>query len=246
MGYWPDMKEKMPLLLLGAGVIVVVGAIFMLRGRGADTSNEENVPELPFSQRPYTRLVPTEDGHYLTLIVENMNVPGAASMDYELYYDTAEGITQGVPGKVVLDGQDSIERELLLGSESSGNFRYDEGVDDGTLTLRFRDEEGQTIGKVAGQWAFYSSTDELASLDGNFTYTLDSPSDAHFIVMPTFGLPTSAPGEVSSGPYGVFASVEGPYPGEINFVGNVYGYYGNNWVSVSGSSDDVGVFIATN
>src|SRR3989344_2823503 len=119
------MKKKLPLILIGAGVLVVVVAFLVLRGRGPAGTDEENVPELPFSQRPFTRLVPTEDGHYLTMIVSNFNVPGAASMDYELYYDTAEGITQGVPGKVNLDGKDSVERELLLGSESSGKFRYD-------------------------------------------------------------------------------------------------------------------------
>jgi hypothetical protein len=239
-------KEKMPLILLGAGVIVVLVAIFMMRGRNQSSDPDANVPELPFSQRPYTSLVPTEDGHYLTLHIENINVPGAASMDYELYYDTSDGITQGVPGKVTLEGKESIERELLLGSESSGKFRYDEGVDDGTLTLRFRDEDGKTIGKVAGQWAFYGGTDTLGSLDGNFKYILDSSSEAYFVVMPTFGVPKSAPGEVVKGPYGVFASTEDSYPGTVDFSGTVYGYYGSNWEEVSGSSDSVGVFISTN
>lgn len=240
------MKSKLPIILLVAGVILI-GAIFMLRGRGGSApDDEDNVPELPVSQRPYTQLVPTEDGHYLTLMVSNINVPNAASMDYELYYDTAEGITQGVPGKVNLSGQD-IERELLLGSESSGKFRYDEGVNDGTLTLRFRDKDGKMIGKVAGQWAFVNDTDKLSSLDGNFTYTLEESSEAYFVVMPTFGVPSSAPGEVATGPYGVFSSEEGPFPGEVNLSGNVYGFTGESWESLSGStSEDIGIFIITN
>lgn len=240
------MKEKLPLVLLVTGVLVVSLAVFIIRGRGGSGTVDDG-PELPFSQRPFTRLVPKEDGHYLSLMVENINVPGAVSMDYELYYGTADGITQGVPGKVTLEGKEKIERELLLGSESSGKFRYDEGVDDGTLTLRFRDEDGKTIGKVAGQWSFLQGTKELASLDGKFTYTLKQSSDAYFVVMPTFGLPESSPGEVSSGPYGVFASTDGAYPGTVNFVGNVYGFYGSKWEKLSGSSSsDIGVFITTN
>src|SRR3989344_1178368 len=240
------MKEKLPLILLAAGAVVIIAVFLVLRGRGGGTIKEEDVPELPFSQRPYTQLVPTKDGHYLTMKVSNINVTGAASMDYELYYDTVEGITQGVPGKINLEGKKSVERELLLGSESSGKFRYDEGVDDGTLTLRFRDGSGKLIGKVAGQWAFLSDTDKLASLDGKFTYTLTKSSKAHFIVMPTFGLPESASGEVSGGPYGVFASEEGPFPGKVNFSGNVSAWYGDSWKSISGTSSDIGVFITTN
>jgi len=241
------MKGKLPLILLGIGVLVVLGAIAMRGGGGGSSSEEDNVPELPFSQRPYTSLVPTEDGYYLRLIVENINVPSAASMDYELYYDTSEGITQGIPGKVNLDGKDSIERELLLGSESSGKFRYDEGVDDGTLTLRFRDSSGKLIGKVAGQWAFLSNTTELPSLDGKFKYTLEEAvEDVYFVVMPTFGLPGAASFEVASGPYGVFASQKGPYPGTVSLSGTLYGWYGDSWETLSGSSDDTGVFVTSN
>jgi hypothetical protein len=238
------MKSKLPLILLGAGALVVIVAFLMLRRPAGEA--EEDAPELPFSQRPFARLVPTKDGHYLNMIVSDFKVPNAASMDYELYYDTAEGITQGVPGKVNLDGKTSVERELLLGSESSGKFRYDEGVDDGTLTLRFRDAGGKLIGKVAGQWALLSGTDTLSSLDGKFAYTLDEESDAFFIVMPTFGLPESAPAEVTVGPYGVFASEIGPFPGEVNLSGNVYGWYANNWEALTGSSSDLGLFITTN
>lgn len=239
------MKQKLPLVFLAVGAIVVVVAFVVLRGRPAE-DDEENVPELPFSQRPYTQLIPTEDGHYLNMIVSNFNIPGAVSMDYELYYDTAEGITQGVPGKVNLYGKDSVERELLLGSESSGKFRYDEGVDDGTLTLRFRDRDGKLIGKVTGQWALLRGETKLSSLDGEFTYTLDEESEVYFVVMPTFGLPKSAPAEVSGGPYGVFASEPGPFSGEVDLTGEVYAWYGDGWERISGSSSDLGVFITTN
>lgn len=240
------MNKKLPLILLAVAAVVVL-AFVLMRGRGtSNTSEDDNVPELPFSQRPYTQLVPTEDGHYLNMIISNINVPGAASMDYELYYDTAEGITQGVPGKVNLEGKNSVERELLLGSESSGKFRYDEGVDDGTLTLRFRDQGGKLIGKVAGQWALLSDTDKLMSVDGKFTYTLEEASEDYFVVMPTFGLPGSANFEVDMGPYGVFAAMDDEMPGALNLGGNLYIWDGTAWEALSsGESDNLGVFVTS-
>lgn len=240
------MKNKLPLILLAGGAVVFILAFVLLRGRGgAGNTREENVPDLPFSQRPYTQLVPTEDGRYLKMIVSNINVPGAKSMDYELYYGTADGITQGVPGKVNLEGKNSIERELLLGSESSGKFRYDQGVDDGTLTLRFRDSGGKLIGKVAGQWKYVNNTDTLESLDGKFSYKLEQESEAYFIIMPTFGLPGTAGFEVDSGPYGVFSSVEEEFPGTVTFGGNLQYWNGSSWEKVSGPSDNIGVFVAS-
>lgn len=239
------MKNKLPLILVAGGAAVLLLAFLMLRGRGGAKTEEKDVPDLPFSQRPYTQLVPTEDGHYLNMIVSNINVPNAKSMDYELYYDTADGITQGVPGKVNLEGKNSVERELLLGSESSGKFRYDQGVDDGTLTLRFRDSGGKLIGKAAGQWKFVNNTDILESLDGKFSYKLDEESDAYFVIMPTFGLPGTASFEVASGPYGVFSSVEDELPGTLTMDGNAYYWDGSSWITVSGSSDNIGVFVTS-
>jgi hypothetical protein len=241
------MKNKLPLIFLAGGAVVFILAFMMLRGRGgAGGDKEENVPDLPFSQRPYTQLVPTEDGHYLNMIVSNINVPNAKSMDYELYYGTADEITQGVPGKVNLEGKNSVERELLLGSESSGKFRYDQGVDDGTLTLRFRDSGGKLIGKVAGQWKYVNNTDTLESLDGKFTYKLDEESDAYFIIMPTFGLPGSASFEVDAGPYGVFSSTGDELSGKVTLAGNAYFWNGKSWDTVSGgTSDNIGVFVTS-
>ena len=237
------VKKKVLLFLVVLIVALPLFFFLLIRRPSVSVDVEENSPELPFDQRPFTQLIPSKDGHYLKMIVSNFNVPGAYSMDYELYYDTAEGITQGVPGKVKLNGLEKIERELLLGSESSGKFRYDQGVDDGTLTLRFRDNNGKLIGKISGQWSLSKGGLKLSSLDGRFTYTLENKSDNFFVVMPTFGIPESFPAQISTGPYGVFASTPGPYKGDVSLGENVYAWYGNRWEKLSGSSEDVGVFV---
>ncbi len=166
------MKKFLPLILVGVGVLVVViGGITiakMMKGGGSDTIEEEaSVPEIPQDQRPTVSLTPSSDGHWLTFRVQNIKVAGAASMDYELLYTTGMGIQQGVPGTVKLEGGD-VEKNLLLGSESSGKFRYDEGVKEGTITVRFRNAKGKLIGKL-------STTFTLASpKKGVFEVTMDT------------------------------------------------------------------------
>lgn len=242
-----NSKKFLPFAIL---LVLVFGilAFFVLKGRGAKTEVvEEEAPELPVHMRPVTKLVPTEDGHYLTLIIENINVPGASLLEYELLYDTSDGIQQGIPGRVTLTGVQSVERELLLGSESSGKFRYDQGVDDGTLTIKFRDIDGKFVGKVKTTFKLYSGVNILTSADGKFSYTLEDESEDFFIVMETFGVPGSISDSVVSGPYGVFASTETPHPGTVSLGSNYLMLNGNEWAKLSSeTSDDVGIFVGVN
>lgn len=228
------MKKYLP-YAVGALVLllVIVSVVFVLRRRGGgEIEEEETVRELTYAERPFASLTPTEDGHYLTLAISEINVD-AASMEYLLEYVTDAGITQGVPGNIMLNGKTEIEpRNLLMGSESSGKFRYDEGVEEGKLTIRFRDDKGKTIGKVSTDFHLQSNTDELTSIDGNFSYTLeDLPAggDVFFVTMSTFRVPGQDI-EPAVGPYGVFASTSDKLPGEYMLGGETY------------SADDIGVF----
>ena len=184
---------------------------------------EEQVSLLPESQWPVVTLTPTDKsdvkgslGHWLVLKVQKINVPGAASMDYLLVYSTSDGGQQGVPGTVALTGAD-IERKLLLGSESSGKFRYDAGVEQGTMTITFRDEDGKSIGKLSTQFHLQSGVTELTSIDGNFTYTLDKlATNVFFVTMQTFLEPDPSAYVVWQNGYGVFASDGKPHTGELS------------------------------
>lgn len=150
------MKKYLPLILIGVGLLLLVGAFFFVKNsmnKGGE--EEETVKEIPVEQRPLVSLTPSSDGHWLKLKIEKIKVAKAASMDYELLYSLADGRTQGVPGTIKLDGSD-IVRDLLLGSESSGKFRYDEGVTGGTMTIRFRDVKGKLIGKLSTKFTLTS------------------------------------------------------------------------------------------
>lgn len=221
------MKKFLPLILIGAGILLLVIVFIVIKGGkgGAlpEVQDEASIPEIAQSEWPVVSLTPTEKsgvagsmGHWLDFKVQKINIAKAATMDYELIYTTGAGIQQGVPGTVKLDGTD-IERPLLLGSESSGKFRYDAGVEKGTMTLKFRDVGGKMIGKLVTDFHLQSETTTLTSSDGKFTYELDKiAKGVFFVTMKTFAEPDSAIVVVTSNGYSVFASDGKPHTGKVS------------------------------
>jgi hypothetical protein len=202
------VKKLLPFILLGLGISVLLAVYFLVVKKPTTPPPAESstLIEVALNDRPFTSLTPSADGHWLKLRVEKL-ITQAASMDYELLYELPDGRSQGVPGNIKLEGQNMIERDLLLGSESSGKFRYDEGVKQGTLTLKFRDNKGKLLVKFMTKFALLSKTKEITSVDEKFTYSLSkSPTKNYFVVMETFGIPTSVSAGVVAGPYGVFTS----------------------------------------
>lgn len=251
------MKKFLPLILAGAGVIVLVAGFFLVKGKSKPqevVQQEESttVKEVALNDRPITSLTPTSDGHFLNLKIEKIKVPDATTMDYEFIYQLPDGRAQGSPGTVTLTGQDKFERKLLLGSESSGKFRYDVGVKQGTLTLRFRNSGGKLLAKFATDFALLSASKELTLPDGSFKVTLSKlPQNAFFVLMQTFGVPDSPPKEVVSGPYGIFSSTDlTKLSGSVKIGDNqVYMHVtGPRWevfADNSALSSDSGIFVGT-
>lgn len=218
------MKKYLPFFLVIALAIVFVGGVFVIRNRNASTLETEeelqNIPDLPENQRPIVALVPTSDGHYLGLKIEDIKVPNAGTMDYELFYKATNAgnqTTQGTSGTVKLGGMTSYNKDLLLGSESSGKFRYDQGVENGTVTLRFRNSSGKLLGKVASDWHLQTNTTTLTSTDNSFKYTLSSMAKGvWFITMKSFGKPNSTSVVTYSNGWAIFASDGKPHAGSVN------------------------------
>lgn len=209
-----NMKRYLPLILLGVGILVLVLVFVLIKNKNSNNSADpdEIQTEIAFKDRPFATLTPTKDGRYINLKIDKIVLAKVDSIDYELLYSLPDGRTQGVPGTVDLNGETSFERKLLLGSESNGKFRYDEGVEDGSLTIRFRDSKGKLLAKFSTKWHMQSAADQLTSIDQNFVYQLDKAVKGDFfITMETFGLPAeSSVSEVASGPYGIFSSVDLP------------------------------------
>ena len=242
------MKKYLPYLLLFLGIIVlIIGFIFLKSKKKAPVEEEEVVAEIPFEKRPFTSLIPSEDGHWLKLKMDKIGVD-AASLDYEFLYKLPDGRTQGVPGTIQLEGSKQIERDILLGSESSGKYRYDEGVENGTLVLRFRDGKGRLVGKLISDFHLQEADDVLTSSDGKFEYEFDkAPKNGFFVVMNTFGAPQTFSKKIESGPFGVFSSLESKLSGTVKMEGAVlYELVEGNWQKLEkGKAVDLGIFISS-
>ncbi|MFZ5932909.1 MAG: hypothetical protein ACOYT7_02430 [Patescibacteria group bacterium] len=243
------MKRFLPLLLFLSGTLLLIGTLyfFVLRKPATKVEEEEEaLTTVALADRPVASLTPSEDGHWLTLKIEKLKID-AQSLDYELLYTLPDGRTQGVPGTITLKGESSLERKLLLGSESSGKFRYDEGVETGTLTLRFRNAKGKLVAKFATKFHLQSGEKELTAADNKFSFKFDKlPAKTFFVTMETFGLPQSPPGSISAGPYGVFSSGKTSSSGKVEVLGgSPYGLSDSEWTKLdNGESADIGIFIA--
>lgn len=221
------MKKNLPLILIGGGVLIIILAILVVAKSFKNSvatptpKEKEVVLDLLQSEWPLVTLVPVTDakipnslGHLLNLKVQKINVTGAVSMDYLMVYNTSDGGQQGVPGTIKLTGAD-IDKNLLLGSESSGKYRFDAGVSQGSMTLTFRDGSGKSLGKVMSDFHLQTGDTELTSIDGKFTYTLDKVAKGvYFVTMPTFLQPDSSTVVIWQNGYGVFASDGKPHSGK--------------------------------
>lgn len=244
------MKKFLPIILLVIGLVVVGVAFFFVRrarqGGDEEIDDESALIEVSLEKRPVASLTPSEDGHYIFMRIIKLMVEGAETLDYELLYKVQDGGTQGVPGTIKLKGQSEIERELLLGSESSGKYRYDEGVEQGTLTLRFRNERGKLMAKFSTDFHLQSQTSDLSTVDGTFEATrVNKIKGGYYISMETFGYPGKFGGNIVGGPYGVFSSSDSSEPLKIN-AANVHHFSNDKWEKLSDStSDDDGFFVLT-
>ena len=240
-------KKFLPFVILLLGILVLVGVFLFVKNKKGVTEvvDEKALIEVALADRPVASLTPTDDGHWLKLMVSKINIPGVETMDYELLYKLPDGRTQGVPGTINLKNEKEIERDLLLGSESSGKFRYDEGVEGGTITLRFRNTKGKLVVKFSSEFSLLTQVSKLASKDGDFKYTLDKESSEYFVVMETFGFPGELPDGNITGPYGVFSSATKKLPGEVDMAGTVYHWDGSVRDEISGASTDIGIFVAS-
>jgi hypothetical protein len=134
-------------------IFLVVAASLLLAACGAKTTATitptpvQKVFEIPIASRPYVSLIPREDGHLLTLKVNNIPT-NISQIEYQVLYtavDQGNEIEKGV-GDTIKNVKGSIEKTLLLGTESctSGcKYNYDAGVVGGTITLNFITADNQ-------------------------------------------------------------------------------------------------------
>lgn len=201
------MKKNYIVILAIIGIILVLGGGFLFwrsrRAKELPTLEPEGVLiETTLEERPYITLTPSSDGHWLTINVTR--IQDADSLEYELLYNTASGATQGSINTVRLKGETSYSKKILLGSESSGHYKFDEGVTQGNLTVRLRGGKGTR--KFVTDFHLQQEEDELTLIDGNFSIEGTFPKANFYVTMMVIGLPGDFEGEVIAGPYEALSS----------------------------------------
>lgn len=247
------MNKALPILLV---VVIILGLIgggaffFFKSSTKAPISkmqeDEEAVKDIPLEQRPYISLTPRTDGHELHLSVSKIP-SGIATVEYDVFYTNADGVNQGATGSGKLNGGTTLERDILLGSCSSGKCKYDEGVEKGTFTLKLRDSKGKLTAKMQTDFHLQKDGNKLTSADGKFTLTSASLSKTgYYLVMNTLGLPQTAPGSLAEGPYGVFTKASTKVSGTVTLSGSKIYLYSTKWSSLDGGkTSSLGTFIST-
>lgn len=246
------MKKVLPIFFIVLIGLLVGGAVVWFlkppssedkkEAATAKTVKEETTSrELPLEEKPYVSLTPGSSCEY-TLDIKG--IKGSPSqLEYEVVYQVDGGVTQGVPGTVKLSGKTSLSRDLLFGTESSGHRRCDKGVKEGTVTIKYRDEDGKPTGKVESNFRVYESAKAIKLNDFNFD--LGKISTGKYIVMSTIGLPGKASGRVTAGPVGVFSST-GKVSGQVTLPGEgtLYLWDGAKWTKLAdGKTTLLGTFI---
>lgn len=199
------MKKKYFLIALAIVALALGGFLIWRKGRIAEEASpsqpEGALLETPLEERPYVTMMPRADGKEFTL--EISRIKNAKTIEYELVY-LSQGLSRGVIGSITLkEGEEAVSRKLLLGTCSRNVCKYDEGVEEGTLTLRFRGAEGTR--KFISEFHLQQGDKELTSTDGNFSLE-GSFSTAFYLTISTIGLPKEIEGKVIGGPYGVFTA----------------------------------------
>jgi len=127
------MKNKTALYVsIGVLVLVLIGGFVVIKEfkKAPPTiGEEEQQVELPqVDPSVKVDVKPKLDGKSIILAVSKIPA-NTTSIEYELNYTTGEGLPKGALGKITLNGKTEIERDILLGTCSTGGkCTYDTGV----------------------------------------------------------------------------------------------------------------------
>ena len=170
--------------------------------------------EIDMDQKPYISLIPRADGHELKLKIDN--IPSNISqIEYELIYLAVDGnleLEKGAGDTIKVENS-SLEKDILLGTASCTNgckYKYDEGIESGTLSLIFINSSGQ-MSTHETPFILASSTDinsqKSLALNDFVINTSSVATGQFFILLRNYGLPNLS--VTASQIYSVFSSGNG-------------------------------------
>lgn len=277
------LKNKKTFLLLIVLAALVIGGFFLFQKINANTVVEE-VDLLFDPEGPYALLYPRRDGN--ALILNLKRTTSYESISYELAYtskvneikvsgntieeDEGRGgvIDRGVVGTIdTKERKGEYEQEILFGTCSKNVCKYDQGVENGTLTLRIKKKN--KVYKMITLWHLQRPDVALGALssgDGHLVYSTQAFREelaavGFTIINDLSGVPKLPQGkEVLGKVYALNVPVTKDFPaGSLNLElaenpppeAALFRFNGNNWeeleTKIDGSklfskADGVGIF----
>ncbi|MDD5415803.1 MAG: hypothetical protein PHE48_02215 [Candidatus Daviesbacteria bacterium] len=177
------------LILLGGG-----GLVAFQKFTAKPTGLIEEVDLFFDPEGPYATLFPRRDGNALVLNLKRTSSYDAIT--YELAYTSSPDETVVKGNKIMDDGEDNktggsidrgvqgtidtkdkkgeYEQEILFGTCSKNVCKYDQGVENGTLTLHIK--KGNKAYRMVTQWHLQKPDVALGNLtsgDGHLIYKID-------------------------------------------------------------------------
>lgn len=143
--------NKQTLVIAGVAIAILIAGIFTMRFIGSDKGDqteEEPTPTIAYQEvddSVQATLTANSAKTKVTVTVTGLN-SRFSQIEYELSYETTNNGTQGAFSNEPIDisGQDTFEREVELGSCSTGGkCTYDKGVKNFKLTAKLHTSDGQ-------------------------------------------------------------------------------------------------------
>ena len=185
--------HKKTLILVGVLLLLLFGGFQAFQNFIQKNNADTEEVDLSFdAEGPYALTYPRRDGN--SLILNLKRTSSYDSISYELAYTskvdqtvvagtkvteeegsaTAGSIDRGVIGTIdTKDKKSEYEQEIPFGTCSKNVCKYDQGVENGTLTLHIR--KGNKVFRMITQWHLQKPDVALGSLssgDGHFIYKL--------------------------------------------------------------------------
>ena len=134
------MKNKTLVISIVVLLVVLVGGFMVIRGSGKPEvkpiASPKNLDLPDVDPSVVVDLKAKSDGKSVILTVSNIP-EGTQGIEYELSYLTGEGLPKGALGKISLQSEKEVERDILLGTCSKNTCTYDSGVTSIKLVLIF-------------------------------------------------------------------------------------------------------------
>lgn len=187
--------HKKTVILVGILILLLFGAATLFQKFNAEKNANVEEIDLAFdAEGPYALTYPRRDGNAMVLNLKR--VSSYDSISYELAYTskvdetivegtkiseeeispTGDVIDRGVVGTIdTKDRKSEYEQEILFGTCSKNVCKYDQGVENGTLTLHIK--KGRQAFRMITQWHLQKPDVTLGILtsgDGHLKYEVNT------------------------------------------------------------------------